>query len=140
VYRKPKFERINDQVRQGWNRSRRFQSTEPVNGPGTFVHLSGCDLLHNPDLNKATAFTDVECCAVYVFPAMGMSAFATEATLFADETSIVAVEAVAEEHLAVGLIYEHFSQEILHRIVVVGGGAAGLKLVTKTAHLRYRQR
>jgi malate dehydrogenase (oxaloacetate-decarboxylating)(NADP+) len=46
---------------------------------------------------------------VYIFPAMGMAVFATEATLVTDEMFIVAAEAVAEqvtdENLAVGLIY-----------------------------------
>ena len=46
---------------------------------------------------------------VYIFPAMGMAVFATEATHVTEEMFIVAAEAVAEEvteeNLAVGLIY-----------------------------------
>src|SRR6201998_1518070 len=46
---------------------------------------------------------------VYIFPAMGMAVFATEATRITDEMFIVAAKAVAEqvseENLATGLIY-----------------------------------
>ena len=46
---------------------------------------------------------------VYIFPAMGMAAFATEATRVTEEMFIVAAKAVAEqvsaENLATGLIY-----------------------------------
>src|SRR6202162_1813409 len=46
---------------------------------------------------------------VYIFPAMGMAVFATEATRVTDEMFIVAAQAVAEqvseENLATGLIY-----------------------------------
>ena len=46
---------------------------------------------------------------VYIFPAMGMAVFATEATRVTEEMFIVAAKAVAEqvtdEDLAVGLIY-----------------------------------
>ncbi|MEH2473399.1 malate dehydrogenase (oxaloacetate-decarboxylating)(NADP+) [Nitrobacteraceae bacterium AZCC 2161] len=46
---------------------------------------------------------------VYIFPAIGMAVFATEASLVTDEMFIVAAEAVAEQvtedDLAVGLIY-----------------------------------
>ena len=46
---------------------------------------------------------------VYIFPAMGMAVFATEASRVTEEMFIVAAEAVAgqvtEENLAVGLIY-----------------------------------
>ena len=46
---------------------------------------------------------------VYIFPAMGMAVFATEATRVTEEMFIVAAKAVAEqvteENLAVGLIY-----------------------------------
>jgi malate dehydrogenase (oxaloacetate-decarboxylating)(NADP+) len=46
---------------------------------------------------------------VYIFPAMGMAVFATEATRVTEEMFIVAAQAVAEqvteENLAVGLIY-----------------------------------
>lgn len=46
---------------------------------------------------------------VYIFPAMGMAVFATEATRVTDELFIVAAQAVAEqvteENLALGLIY-----------------------------------
>jgi malate dehydrogenase (oxaloacetate-decarboxylating)(NADP+) len=46
---------------------------------------------------------------VYIFPAMGMAVFATEATRVTEEMFIVAAEAVAEqvteENLSVGLIY-----------------------------------
>ena len=46
---------------------------------------------------------------VYIFPAMGMAVFGTEATRVTEEMFIVAARAVAEqvteEHLAIGLIY-----------------------------------
>ena len=46
---------------------------------------------------------------VYIFPAMGMAVFATEATRVTEEMFIVAAKAVAEqvteENLATGLIY-----------------------------------
>ena len=46
---------------------------------------------------------------VYIFPAMGMAVFATEATRITDEMFIVAAKAVAEQvteaNLATGLIY-----------------------------------
>ena len=46
---------------------------------------------------------------VYIFPAMGMAVFATEATRVTEEMFIVAAKAVAEqvteEDLSVGLIY-----------------------------------
>jgi malate dehydrogenase (oxaloacetate-decarboxylating)(NADP+) len=46
---------------------------------------------------------------VYIFPAMGMAVFATEATRVTDEMFLVAAQAVAEqvteENLSVGLIY-----------------------------------
>jgi malate dehydrogenase (oxaloacetate-decarboxylating)(NADP+) len=46
---------------------------------------------------------------VYIFPAMGMAVFATEATRVTEEMFIVAAKAVAEQvteqNLAVGLIY-----------------------------------
>jgi len=46
---------------------------------------------------------------VYIFPAMGMALFATEATRVTDEMFMVAAQAVAEqvtkENLAIGLIY-----------------------------------
>lgn len=46
---------------------------------------------------------------VYIFPALGMAVFATEATLVTDEMFLVAAQAVAEqvteENLSVGLIY-----------------------------------
>ena len=46
---------------------------------------------------------------VYIFPAMGMAVFATEATRVTEEMFIVAAKAVAEqvteENLAAGLIY-----------------------------------
>jgi malate dehydrogenase (oxaloacetate-decarboxylating)(NADP+) len=46
---------------------------------------------------------------VYIFPAMGMALFATEATRVTDEMFLVAAQAVAEqvtdENLAIGLIY-----------------------------------
>ncbi len=51
---------------------------------------------------------------VYIFPAMGMAVFATEATRVTDEMFIVAAQAVAEEvtdqSLATGLIYPPQSQ------------------------------
>ena len=46
---------------------------------------------------------------VYIFPAMGMAVFATEAARITDDMFIVAAKAVAEqvkeENLAMGLIY-----------------------------------
>jgi malate dehydrogenase (oxaloacetate-decarboxylating)(NADP+) len=46
---------------------------------------------------------------VYIFPAMGMAVFATEASRVTEEMFIVAAKAVAEqvteEHLSTGLIY-----------------------------------
>ena len=46
---------------------------------------------------------------VYIFPAMGMAVFATEASRVTEEMFIVAAQAVAEqvseENLSVGLIY-----------------------------------
>ena len=46
---------------------------------------------------------------VYIFPAMGMAVFATEATRITDEMFIVAARAVADQvtdaNLATGLIY-----------------------------------
>jgi malate dehydrogenase (oxaloacetate-decarboxylating)(NADP+) len=58
---------------------------------------------------------------VYIFPAMGMAVFATEATRVTEEMFIVAAKAVAEqvtdEDLAVGLIYppqSHILQASLH--------------------------
>jgi malate dehydrogenase (oxaloacetate-decarboxylating)(NADP+) len=51
---------------------------------------------------------------VYIFPAMGLAVFATEARRITDEMFIVAARAVAEqvkdEHLAMGLIYPPQSQ------------------------------
>ena len=51
---------------------------------------------------------------VYIFPAMGMAVFATEATRVTEEMFIVAAKAVAEqvseENLATGLIYPPQSQ------------------------------
>ena len=51
---------------------------------------------------------------VYIFPAMGMAVFATEATRVTQEMFIVAAQAVAElvtdESLATGLIYPSQSQ------------------------------
>jgi malate dehydrogenase (oxaloacetate-decarboxylating)(NADP+) len=58
---------------------------------------------------------------VYIFPAMGMAIFATEASRVTEDMFIVAAEAVAEqvtkEDLAVGLIYppqSHILQASLH--------------------------
>ena len=58
---------------------------------------------------------------VYIFPAMGMAVFATEATRVTEEMFIVAAEAVAEqvteENLATGLIYppqSHILDASLH--------------------------
>ncbi len=51
---------------------------------------------------------------VYIFPAMGMAVFATEATRVTEEMFIVAAKAVAEQvsdaSLATGLIYPPQSQ------------------------------
>jgi malate dehydrogenase (oxaloacetate-decarboxylating)(NADP+) len=51
---------------------------------------------------------------VYIFPAMGMAVFATEATRITEEMFIVAAEAVAEqvteENLSTGLIYPPLSR------------------------------
>ena len=51
---------------------------------------------------------------VYIFPAMGMAVFATEATRVTEEMFIVAAQAVAEqvteEDLSIGLIYPPQSQ------------------------------
>jgi malate dehydrogenase (oxaloacetate-decarboxylating)(NADP+) len=58
---------------------------------------------------------------VYIFPAMGMAVFATEATRVTDEMFLVAAQAVAEQvteqDLALGLIYppqSHILQASLH--------------------------
>ena len=58
---------------------------------------------------------------VYIFPAMGMAVFATEATRVTEEMFIVAAQAVAEqvteENLATGLIYppqSHIFEASLH--------------------------
>ena len=58
---------------------------------------------------------------VYIFPAMGMAVFATEATRVTEEMFIVAAQAVAEqvteENLAIGLIYppqSHILEASLH--------------------------
>jgi malate dehydrogenase (oxaloacetate-decarboxylating)(NADP+) len=58
---------------------------------------------------------------VYIFPAMGMALFATEATRVTDEMFLVAAQAVAEqvteEDLAIGLIYppqSHILEASLH--------------------------
>jgi malate dehydrogenase (oxaloacetate-decarboxylating)(NADP+) len=58
---------------------------------------------------------------VYIFPAMGMAVFATEATRVSEEMFLVAAEAVAEQvteqDLALGLIYppqSHILQASLH--------------------------
>ena len=58
---------------------------------------------------------------VYIFPAMGMAVFATEATRVTEEMFIVAAKAVAEqvtqENLAMGLIYppqSHILEASLH--------------------------
>jgi malate dehydrogenase (oxaloacetate-decarboxylating)(NADP+) len=54
---------------------------------------------------------------VYIFPAMGMAVFATEATRVTEEMFIVAAQAVTEEDLAMGLIYppqSHILDASLH--------------------------
>jgi malate dehydrogenase (oxaloacetate-decarboxylating)(NADP+) len=58
---------------------------------------------------------------VYIFPAMGMALFATEATRVTDEMFLVAAQAVAEqvteENLSTGLIYppqSHILEASLH--------------------------
>ena len=56
---------------------------------------------------------------VYIFPAMGMAVFATEATRVTEEMFIVAAQAVAEqvteENLSMGLIYPPQSRFLRHR-------------------------
>jgi malate dehydrogenase (oxaloacetate-decarboxylating)(NADP+) len=76
---------------------------------------------------------------VYIFPAMGMAIFATEATRVTDEMFIVAAQAVAEqvteENLSVGLIYppqSHILAASLHvaegiAIHIFEKGLAGVK-------------
>ena len=76
---------------------------------------------------------------VYIFPAMGMAVFATEATRVTEEMFIVAAEAVAEqvtqENLSMGLIYppqSHILEASLHvaeRIAafIFDQGLAGVK-------------
>ena len=76
---------------------------------------------------------------VYIFPAMGMAVFATEATRVTEEMFLVAAQAVAEqvteENLAVGLIYppqSHILEASLHvaeRIAtsIFDQGLAGVK-------------
>ena len=76
---------------------------------------------------------------VYIFPAMGMAVFATEATRVTEEMFLVAAQAVAEqvteENLAVGLIYppqSHILEASLHvaeRIAtsIFDHGLAGVK-------------
>ena len=58
---------------------------------------------------------------VYIFPAMGMAVFATEAKRVTEEMFIVAAQAVAEqvteENLSIGLIYppqSHILEASLH--------------------------
>jgi malate dehydrogenase (oxaloacetate-decarboxylating)(NADP+) len=55
---------------------------------------------------------------VYIFPALGMAIFATEATRVTEEMFIVAASAVAEqvtdENLAAGLIYPHRARFYRH--------------------------
>jgi NADH dehydrogenase len=70
-----------------------------VNGRGTFVHLSGYDLLNE---------------------------------VLHPERDVVAMDRDdPDAEVVASRADEHSRQEILHRIVVVGGGAAGLELVTK---------
>src|SRR5580700_10512569 len=76
---------------------------------------------------------------VYIFPAMGMAVFATEATRVTEEMFIVAAKAVAEqvteENLSIGLIYppqSHILEASLHvaeRIAtsIFDQGLAGVK-------------
>jgi malate dehydrogenase (oxaloacetate-decarboxylating)(NADP+) len=76
---------------------------------------------------------------VYIFPAMGMAVFATEATRVTEEMFLVAAQAVAEqvteENLSIGLIYppqSHILQASLHvaeRIAtsIFDQGLAGVK-------------
>lgn len=56
---------------------------------------------------------------VYIFPAIGMAVFATEATRVTDEMFIVAAQAVAEKvtekNLSAGLIYPPQSHILTHR-------------------------
>jgi malate dehydrogenase (oxaloacetate-decarboxylating)(NADP+) len=65
---------------------------------------------------------------VYVFPAMGMAVFATEATRVTEEMFMVAAKAVAEqvteENLATGLIYPPQSQILDASLHVAEGVAA----------------
>ena len=62
---------------------------------------------------------------VYIFPAMGMAVFATEATRVTEEMFIVAAQAVAEqvteEGLAMGLIYPPQSQFWMRRSMSPNG-------------------
>jgi len=76
---------------------------------------------------------------VYIFPAMGMAVFATEATRVTEEMFLVAAQAVAEqvteENLSIGLIYppqSHILEASLHvaeRIAasIFDQGLAGVK-------------
>jgi malate dehydrogenase (oxaloacetate-decarboxylating)(NADP+) len=65
---------------------------------------------------------------VYIFPAMGMSVFATEATRVTEEMFMVAAQAVAEqvteENLAIGLIYPPQSRILDASLHVAGRVAA----------------
>ena len=70
---------------------------------------------------------------VYIFPAIGMAVFATEATRVTDEMFIVAAKTVAElvteQNLASGLIYPPQSQIF----------AASLRVATKVAELIFER-
>jgi malate dehydrogenase (oxaloacetate-decarboxylating)(NADP+) len=65
---------------------------------------------------------------VYIFPAMGMAVFATEATRVTEEMFIVAAQAVAEqvteENLSMGLIYPPPQNRILEASLHVAGRIA----------------
>jgi len=57
---------------------------------------------------------------VYIFPAMGMAVFATEAKRVTQEMFIVAAKAVTEESLAAGLIYPPQSRILEASLHVAG--------------------
>ena len=78
---------------------------------------------------------------VYIFPAMGMAVFATEATRVSQEMFIVAAKAVAEqvseESLATGLIYPPQSR-ILEASLHVANGSPSISLISNSPECRGR--